>query len=251
MFGDGVTLEHIVTSAGAPDGATATVTAYTTSRGRPYIDVNWASSKATASRYFKIDDDGKLFQDNSCFFLNNRDSQSGKGEGVKTFNRIVTMATALGCHRIETHACRSSSMNGYYTWPRFGYNQTIADADIYDHVKRDLRSKFNARDFHQLMSTEEGRKYWQENGSSVHLSFDLSPGSTCRRVLNEYIAERSAREGRDILKSLYKAAASPVDIDLSTQDPNDIGDEPPVLDELDEQILDEIWDRIGEDLRNQ
>lgn len=75
-----------------------------------------------------------------------------------------------------------------------------------------------------LMKSNEGRSFWEKSGKSVDLQFDLSAGSTSRKVLDEYVSR----------KGYKRKSARPKEY-LSAGEPND----------FDEELLDLIWDEIG------
>jgi hypothetical protein len=100
----------------------------------------------------------------------------------------------LGVDRIETVAARGPEGNGYYTWPRFGYDASLDLASTVDYkaVESALpQSLKGAARVSDLMATEEGRAWWKANGDTIHMTFDLQEGSLSRRVWEAYKAEKA------------------------------------------------------------
>jgi len=108
------------------------------------------------------------------------------GLGLTIFTRQLAAAAALGVVRIETTAGRSSDENGYYTWPRFGFDGPLPP-EIRQHLPPALD---HAHDVLDLMQCEKGRRWWREHGVPIHLAFDLSPHSRSRIVLDYYLGAK-------------------------------------------------------------
>jgi hypothetical protein len=131
----------------------------------------------------------------NAYFSNS--GQRGSGLGSRIFGRQVRELSRLGVKRIDVTAAGGpgQSMNGYYTWARFGYNGAIpmgvqASLTRASGLPSSLR---NATQISQLMRTQQGRDWWRANGSTWNGSFDLKAGSYSRRTFAEYT--RSKRRG--------------------------------------------------------
>lgn len=169
--------------AGAPDGAEVTA------RGRDggYVTVSWQiPGVAEASRAFYRDDAGKLVLHAAYFEVTAK--ERGKGLGRESFGRMVEAAQAAGFDRIFTHAARGSTMVGYRVWPRFGYDGEIPEA-----IRRVLPPDLaGARNVSDLMATEAGRTWWDQNGQGVNLRFSLARNSRSLKVWEAYRAAKAA-----------------------------------------------------------
>lgn len=77
------------------------------------------------SRTIELRGDGDLVMHNNAFFA--KKAFRGGGFGLRVFAGEVQACQAAGIDRIETTAGRGGVMNGYYTWPRMGYNATLED----------------------------------------------------------------------------------------------------------------------------
>ena len=69
---------------------------------------------------------GPLLVDDGYQFLH--PSMQGKHLGRHIFHRQLCYAKALGVIGIETLADRRPDDNGYYTWPRFGFDGPLSTA---------------------------------------------------------------------------------------------------------------------------
>jgi hypothetical protein len=122
----------------------------------------------------------------------------GKGVGSHVFANQVEQCRAAGLKSIKCWAAGKpgGDMNGYYTWPRMGFDQEIDPNTDYD-WKGDPVEKFpNAKSVQDIMKTREGREWWKANGGNLHnAKFDLSDGSRSMQVFNAYMEERKARNG--------------------------------------------------------
>jgi hypothetical protein len=110
----------------------------------------------------------------------------GRGLGLGIFARQLVAATALGIARIETSAGRSVRENGYYTWPRFGFDGPLP-AEIRRRLPVGLE---HARSVLDLVEFPAGRQWWKEHGTGIDLTFDLAIRSRSRDLFGEYVRHR-------------------------------------------------------------
>ena len=110
--------------------------------------------------------------------------KTGTGLGTQLLANQVEAASRLGIDHIEMYAARDDALNGYYTWPRLGYDGPLPKSQ---------RAQFGTETVGELMKTEEGRAKWKEHGDGIDVSFDLAPGSNSRKVLDAYVAESAKR----------------------------------------------------------
>jgi hypothetical protein len=174
---------------GGIDG-TPVVTIRDSAGGRVVLEtyIDGSHSLRTLSR----DRRGKLVCHNDLFRLSDDNKDSG-GYGTQAFAEQVDALRRMGVDRIETLAARSKNMNGYYTWPRLGYDGRIPAKKIAK-LPPDLKSQMGeSKMISTLFKTEAGREWWKQNGVSLPLRFDLSPESDSSRTLASYLAERSNR----------------------------------------------------------
>jgi len=106
----------------------------------------------------------------------------GRGLGRKILARQLGQAQRLGIDRIETIAGRSDRENGYYSWPRFGFDGRLPRTlrrrlpAAWKHVRRVL----------DLMRSEAGRHWWKTHGITLPLAFELADGSRCWQAFRRY-----------------------------------------------------------------
>jgi hypothetical protein len=183
----------------------------------------------------------------------------GHGLGTKVFAQQVASAAAAGMKYIDCEAGgwgerwlalhdrkNVEGLNGFYTWPRLGYDAAIDTEKLDGLQKRELAEQFpKAKRVSDLMKTQEGRDWWKANGCDTLMKFDLKAGSLSRRVLEAYLKEKQA-----IHKALSKSA-SPADERTAGDSLHTALEMPPILSAADDLLLDAIWDHLGrEDLTN-
>lgn len=101
--------------------------------------------------------------------------------------RLVTYA--VGDYNTANFARREDRWSGYWVWPRIGF-----DADIPPSILPRLTPPFNGyKRLSELVATEEGEQEWYLHGDSVHVEFDLQPGSTSWKTLERYTSKRDIR----------------------------------------------------------
>jgi hypothetical protein len=169
--------------AGAPDDAKVEVGA---SAGKLYIELGDPVAAAYRAYYYVRRAEAQLVLANDGFHVHLRGWQ-GRGFGLHVFHRQVASASALGIHRIETVAGRRRDENGYYTWPRFGF-ESILPARLRRILPIGLE---HARTVLDLMECEKGRAWWREHGETIGVVFDLTPGSRSRRTLEQYVRTKT------------------------------------------------------------
>lgn len=139
----------------------------------------------TQDRFIRKDKDG-LYIYNDSFVKSSKSKESGLG--AKMLSIQARSASRLGIKRIDTEAAGTftGKYNGYYTWPRLGYNATIPRkfASV-------LPSKFkSAKTVGDLFKMPGGRVWWKVNGGNTDMSFDLTKGSQSRKILSSYLKEK-------------------------------------------------------------
>ena len=165
--------------AGAPDDAQVEIGA---SWGKLYIEMGDPADAAYRGYYYVRRAMAHLVVMNDGFQIPLRRLQR-RGLGLHILHRQVAAAAALGVDRIEVLAGRRREENGYYTWPRFGF-EGVLPARLRRMLPIDLRSAKTVLD---LMECEKGRAWWRENGVTIGATFDLAAGSRSRAVLDRYV----------------------------------------------------------------
>jgi hypothetical protein len=182
LFPEGFAAEDAHALVGAPKGSVVGGYASEYTGGvnltvdHPHVD--------HCSRSLSRNKAGELVMSNQMFFL--KKANRGSGLGLQVFSGEVRTLAALGVDRIETCAGKGGIMNGYYTWPRLGY-----DAPLEDRFKKRLpESLKGAETVQDLMATPGGREYWKAKGYMGGMTFDLKPGSRSLSVLNDYLKSK-------------------------------------------------------------
>jgi SPP1 gp7 family putative phage head morphogenesis protein len=142
-------------------------------------------------RSLAVDMDDKMYVYNEFFKL----VDAEKGSGFALFDQQVQESRKLGVKYFKVDAAGSGTgtdekargFNGYYTWARFGYDGLLPPNAL-SKLKGTTHEK--AKRISDLMSTPEGRAYWQKHGTSWEGKFDLTPGSYSMRTLDAYREER-------------------------------------------------------------
>jgi GNAT superfamily N-acetyltransferase len=185
-----ISQEEAVKLSGALDGSQVFMT---TGYGGS-VNIQWRSVEGRSSVTISKSADGNVKVYNDIFKIH--EDYRGQGHALTAFGREIDQAAKLGVKRLDLEAARATGVfNGYYTWPRLGY-----DAKLTTRYTRALREDVAATAAMQqatkvsdLMKTSEGRAWWLRNGDSTHMAFDLTPGSLSRRVFDGYRAESQRR----------------------------------------------------------
>ncbi len=132
--------------------------------------------KYSASRQIRKDEAGDLIVWNGD--IRSHPSIRG-GWGTTTFARQVQALSKMGVKRIEMNAAKGPTFNGYSTYAKAG-----ADAPLAPHLmaklKHDAPEGVNlgkANRVSDLMNSPKGREWWDKNGESTRMAFNLSNGS--------------------------------------------------------------------------
>jgi hypothetical protein len=174
--------------AGAPDDAKVDVGA---SAGRLYLELRQATAAAYRGYYYVYGRKGAVVLLNDGFGIQRRAMQR-QGLGLQMFYRQARNAAAHGVARIDALAGRRNDENGYYTWPRYGFDGRLPRA-----MRRCLPAGLtHARTLLDVMACAEGREWWRAQGATVRVRFDLAAGSRSWRTLAEYVRGRTASIGR-------------------------------------------------------
>ncbi len=155
--------------AGAPDGARVQLGA---SGGQLDIDLSDPIAGRYSGHNYLRREGAELVLRNGGFHIHLQSMQR-KGLGLRVFHRQLENARLLGVGRIETTAGRSRDENGYYTWPRFGFDGALP-AKIKLNLPPGLE---DARTVLDLMECETGRLWWKGHGVTIRVVFDVADGS--------------------------------------------------------------------------
>lgn len=172
---------------GAMDGAAITVKM---TEEALILEARHAMLDGEMLREIREDESGLQLMLNESFML--KEKHQSAGIGARSFAIEAHEASAQGFAKIITDAAgsfSSNTFNGYYTWPRLGYNSALTQREI-ALLPQDLSS---ARTVLDLLETEDGRTWWLRNGSGRKMEFDLSPDSRSWRILLTYMEEKGIK----------------------------------------------------------
>ncbi len=117
-----------------------------------------------------------------------RSRRHRQGVGLQCFGKQVFSAMRLGIRKIETFGGRRGNENGYYTWPRFGFNCPLPR-----HLRRKLPTPLaHGKTVLDLMETPSGRLWWKTHGVPLPFVFDLDRSSRSLATLSRYWLHRNA-----------------------------------------------------------
>lgn len=112
------------------------------------------------------------------------------GDGAVIFARSIENYRKAGVDAINVVAAgspESRTMNGYYTWARFGFDGGVKPLQQAQFAKV---FGITPKTIHDIMSRPGGAAWWKEYGHGFVGSFDLAEGSVSSKILNEYVARR-------------------------------------------------------------
>jgi GNAT superfamily N-acetyltransferase len=179
LFGRSLDSWEYAGLAGAPDDARLEVG---TLRGQLYFELREPTLHLyQAALRVCHTKQGPLLIDDGYRFLH--PSMQGKHLGRHIFHRQLCYAKALGVIGIETLADRRADDNGYYTWPRFGFDGPLSTA-----IRRQLPAEIAAaRSVLDLVESQNGRRWWRRYGVAILVRFDLAENSRSWRVFLQYL----------------------------------------------------------------
>lgn len=242
LFGKELSEHELANLVGAPNGTRVSVYSTPPARAEAGLLVQvYDSNGAFSGIRHVFKENGQLVLHNELLTL--KKNLQGQGLGTSIFAKQVEGARVLGVSEIRTTAAKNKNMNGYYTWPRVGYN-----ADLPAKYARKLPDSLkDAKTFHDLYAKPGGRDWWKANGGTVDMHFDLKSGSASLRVFNAYRAERglaAVRTGGLYLNRQAEEEASQPAAPLLTND-GDFAD----FNEDEDTAAEKIWDRLVQSAR--
>ena len=174
---------------GAIDGSTITVSQEASGEYLFTVTHRWL--REPMLRVLWWDHDGAMrYLMNEQFFL--LPAKQRKGYGIRSVALELYTAQACGVASVSCEAAGGPGRErvGYYTWPLFGFDADLTEADIAA-LPADMA---HCRSLNQLMLCPGGADHWRRNGHGVYVIFDLAPDSGCWDILNAYME----REGVEL-----------------------------------------------------
>jgi hypothetical protein len=192
----GLTDEEIGHVACAPPGATVEVT----DAGRDGVHLRVSHEGVTTDRTVYKPADGPSWAENHLFVI--RPDSPHRGNGYRVFANQAAALSKAGIGRIDTlgagtyQGSLGGGMNGYYTWPRLGYDGKLRATD-FDRMPAEMKAALppGKRTYRNLFDNiPGGADWWKKNGSSAEFTFDLKPGSPSMKALETYVAQREGKQ---------------------------------------------------------
>ncbi len=155
-----------------------------------------ASGNGVVSKTIFGKENGKMVMKISLFKID--DDSPYKSTGYEFFANQVDALRKMGVTRVYLHAAGdaddAAGYNGYYSWPRYGFDGTISRVAL-EKLPPEIRQQLgNSRSVFDLFSIPGGKEAWMKYGNDiVDTFFDLTPGSRNMQRLEEYIRERKAK----------------------------------------------------------
>lgn len=180
-------------------------------------------------------------------------SKAPPGVGTRMLASQVGAAEGAGFSHIQTEAARAGGLNGYYTWPRLGFNAGLTREDLEDLEEYDPEAAWEVQQlaeaddnrspmfeddpielFH-VMAVPAARKWWEKEGHTIPTVFSVSDdydGGKAYQILREYTEAKAMAEGQTIPEYLSKIGAKKKK------------NMPPELTEQDNKILNRVWENV-------
>lgn len=185
LLGRELTPEMASAITGASHGGTVEVSVMR--HNTPFLELAAKTDTYKSNRMLQRDKNGKLYLYNDHFEVDK--AHQGQGIGAQVLAHQVQEAEKLGVSYIATTAAGYKGhpkYNGYITWPKLGY-----DGPLEQGYKDELPDEFQkANTIQELFAMPGGAKAWEDHGSDIELTFDLTKGSKSRRILGAYMAKK-------------------------------------------------------------
>lgn len=152
-----------------------------------FIPTVSAFAASTLSQEHKVE--RKVFvQEKTVINLSMKVSSTNRGIGTNLLINQIKEARKLGFRFLKVSAAKGKHLNGYYTWARLGYSMEKPDyEDFIDLMKSFSRKE---RSIGELMTTKEGRDFWEQNGFWWEGEFDLKDNSDNMTTLMNYLTSK-------------------------------------------------------------
>jgi hypothetical protein len=194
VFGHAPSLNEYAALVGAPDGSKVIVTV-----GQKDKLVVFVSNKKlglSSERWLWKTEEGPVIFNTKMYL----DDKAPAGMGTRILAHQVAAGRALGVASITTSATRDEGLNGYYTWPRLGFDGALPDHLV---VPATLG---HPRSVGEVMKTEAGRSWWKVNGRTVLVGLSPKEGAPAHQA---YLREKGIEVPHDGLLSIPSRARAP------------------------------------------
>jgi hypothetical protein len=182
-----------------------------------------------------------------------------KQMGLRCFATQVAAAREFGFGEIGVQAAgnapfQEGTYNGYYVWPRFGYDKAFPSNTFHDMPRsiqdaiREIRpgAPRGLRFLDVMEASQEARDWWRDHGREQNMTFDLSEGSRNLEYLTKYVQEVPKDKHCLGADQFLNRAASKKD---TGKGKDDLYEWYPTFGPEEEEISDRIWDAMGAETR--
>lgn len=180
LFGPSVDSRHYAGLAGAPDGAEVEVGVC---QGNLTIEISDPQHRIYRGVSRVLRTAGGLVLVIEALHIH-RPSLRGRGLGLAIFTRQLHTARMLGIGRIETRAGRRGHENGYYSWPRYGFDGRLPQW-LVSRVPPEFCPVESVLD---IMASPRGRGWWLAHGVMLDVAFEVREASRSMRTFRRYLS---------------------------------------------------------------
>ena len=175
---------------GAPDGSHISISLFDEGVSMVVNNRNIFQHPAEINLVRMDEAGGQVMILNELIMLRSRVLPAGFGLRMFAVQAHTALRTGVAAIALEAAGSSTSSVfNGYYTWPRYGFDAKIDDS-LRSILPGNLASSVSIAD---LMDSQEGRLWWKANGRESYLEFDLTPGSRSWQTLLKVMQEKGVR----------------------------------------------------------
>lgn len=221
-------------------------------------EVKMVTSQHGDQTYVAVVGEGDYIQEyeRSLFFKNGKidrvqnmvlelDEDAPPGTGTRMLATQVAALKEAGGRYIKTvgAGCYDCDYVGYYVWPMLGFDQVIPENDV-EQLPKELREELDDTGggppyyISELMSFQEGRNWWKENGTELE---DLELVVQEDELLQQYVQKKAEKAGKTVGQFLHNASKKKPG--KKTKNSSNV-EQAPRLDKDDLQILSAIWDSL-------
>ena len=251
VLGPDISMKDIPSLIGAPDDVTVTVQVAEGYGGEGFVDMEITSDEMHAIRSFHRSPDGELVLSNDELTVH----EQGRGTATKMLSKQVQFCREMGIDKIYTYAAGDSKEQdeafGYKVWPSLGYDfQDGNRGEDLRNMPKPLRQRLCPErcvgnryegSIHEILKTQDGRDWWDDNGGGRRMEFDTREGSLSNKVLDKYLRRKRAA---DVLPDKYATQ------DYPDGKPQEGGVEGPDLSPEELEILEEVWEEIEQEMED-
>jgi len=101
------------------------------------------------------------------------------GPAVPKLDPQAEIERIYGFRPSEAYIDESKNPNGYYTWPRLGFDKRLTSQEQ-AHLSPELA---HVTFLSEIMEQPKGRHWWREHGFALEVTFDLTPQSRSMQIL--------------------------------------------------------------------